>query len=368
MWGPKQSGKTTLLKETLPHAFRVDLLKTDEYMRYNREPAILRREAMALPPGQPIVIDEVQKIPALLDEVHFLIQEQGPFRPFYLCGSSARKVKQGHANLLGGRAIRLELFGLCMLEIASDFNLLKILNNGTLPSHYKSENPKLKIRSYIETYLKEEVLHEGLVRNLPIFSDFLRVAAIGDTEVVNLSNIARECGVSGVTVREHYAILVDTLLGAFVPAYVKQQKRRTLQAPKFYLRDVGIVNHLSKRGQIVEGSRDFGKAFENFIFHEISCHSHYSQLWYDISYWRLSSGAEVDFVLGDGEIAIAVKAKQHIQSDDYKGLKEFKVEHPNVKKLIIVCLVPNKQRLENGIELYPYKEFIEELWAGQMIL
>ncbi len=365
LWGPRQIGKTTLLKHLYPNALRIDLLKTDELMRYLKTPYVLREEIQALPPDQLIVIDEIQKAPRLLDEIHWLIEEEG--RVFALSGSSARKVKRGYANLLGGRAVRYELFGLNMREIGKPFSLLQFINNGPLPNHYKTDDAKLLIRSYVDDYLREEILEEGLTRNLPVFADFLRVTAIGDTEVLNMSNVARETGVAVSTVRDHYQILVDTLLGAFLPAFTRRPKRRTIQAPKFYFRDVGVVNHLAKRGRVEPGSELFGKAFENWLFHELSTHSNYSELFYDLSYWRLSSGTEVDFILGEGEVAIEAKGKARINSSDLKGLIQFKKDFPEVKQRIIVCLEKRARKTESGILILPYAEFIEGLWEQKWI-
>lgn len=365
LWGPRQTGKTTLLKQLYPDAFRIDLLKTDELIRYSRKPAVLREEVAALPQSQLVVIDEIQKVPGLLDEIHYLIQEDG--RHFVLCGSSARKVRRGHANLLGGRAIRYELLGLCSGEIGNDFSLVRFLNTGPLPSHYEAENTRLVIRSYVEDYLREEILEEGVTRNLPVFSDFLRVAAIGDTEVVNMSNVARESGVAVSTVRDHYAILVDTLMGAFLPAFTLRPKRRTIQAPKFYFRDLGVVNHLARRGQIEAGSELFGKAFENWLFHELSVHLRYSELFYDLSYWRLSSGIEVDFIINDGETAIEAKGKSCVTTRDTKNLLHFKKDFPEVRQLIIVCLEKRPRLTREGILILPYKEFTQRLWQGEFI-
>ncbi len=363
LWGPRQTGKTTLLKNVYPKAFRVDLLQNDLMMRYLRAPSVFREEVMALPAGQVVVIDEVQKVPALLDEVHFMIQEKG--RVFVLCGSSARKLKRGHANLLGGRALRYELLGLSRQEIGASFDLQMALNTGVLPAHYGHKNISLALRGYVENYLREEILHEGLTRNLPVFSDFLRIAAIGDTEIVNLSNIARESGVSVATVRDHYGILTDTMIGAFLPAYTQRQKRRTIQAPKFYFRDVGVVNHLARRGKIEPGSELFGKAFENWMFHELSVHSCYSEKFYDLTHWRLTTGVEVDFILGAAEVAIEVKAKDRITSDDLKGLMEFKKEYPKVKDMIVVSLEPRARLTESGIRILPYQEFLNGLWQNK---
>jgi predicted AAA+ superfamily ATPase len=362
--GPRQTGKTTLLKKRFPDALRIDLLQTDQFMKYHQRPSLLRDEVRALPHNRLVVIDEIQKVPILLDEVHYLMQEEQ--RQFILCGSSARKLKRGAVNLLGGRALRFDMLGLSAMEIGESFSLNKMLNSGPLPNHYASNNPSPFIRAYTDTYLKEEVLSENLVRNLPVFGDFLRMAAIGDTEVTNLSNIARECGLAATTVREHYSILEDTLLGAFVPSFTLRPKRRTVHAPKFYFRDVGVVNHLARRGPIEPGSELFGKAFENWIFHELSVHSRYSERWYEISYWRLSSGIEVDFILGMGETAIEVKGESVITGQDGKGLREFAKDHPQVRQRIIVSLVDQERLTKDGIRIMPYADFLKKLWNNEL--
>ena len=363
LWGPRKTGKTTLLKARYPDARRIDLLKTDELVRYARQPSLLREEVAALPADRLVVVDEIQKAPTLLDEIHYMIQEWQ--RVFGLCGSSARKVRRGHANLLGGRAVRYELFGLSAQELGNDFAIEHFLNTGPLPDHYGAENAGQTIRAYVDDYLREEILEEGLTRRLPVFSDFLRVAAIGDTEVLNMSNVARETGMAVSTVRDHYGILVDTLMGAFLPAFTLRPKRRTVQAPKFYFRDVGVVNHLARRGPIRPKSELFGKAFENWVFHELSVHSRYSQLFYELSYWRLSSGIECDFILGPGTAAIEAKGKERISSSDLKGLINFKKDFPDVKRLVVVCLEKRQRKTKEGILIVPCEEFTRLLWEGE---
>ncbi len=363
LWGPRKTGKTTLLKRCYPKAFRIDLLKTDELMRYTREPSLFREDVAALPEDRLVIVDEIQKAPALLDEIHYMIQEWG--RVFGLCGSSARKVRKGHANLLGGRAVRYELFGLSARELGKDFSIERFINTGPLPDHYGSRNPGPVIRAYVDDYLREEILQEGLTRRLPVFSDFLRVAALGDTEILNMSNIARETGIAVSTVRDHYAILIDTLMGAFLPAFTWRPKRRTLQSPKFYFRDLGVVNHLAKRGVLQPGSELFGKAFENWIFHELSVHTRYSERFYELSYWRLSSGIEVDFILGRGKTAIEAKGKSKVTASDTRGLVNFKKDFPDVQWRIIVCLEKRMRKTEEGILIVPWQEFTKRLWEGE---
>jgi len=364
LWGPRQSGKTTLLKTRFPDASRIDLLRSDEQIRYLQRPSLLRDKTRALPAGKRIVIDEIQKAPALLDEVQYLIQEDQ--REFVLCGSSARKIRRSHANLLGGRAMKRELLGLSARELGRDFSLRRMLRQGPLPPHYLSDTPELLISAYVDLYLKEEILQEGLIRNLPVFSAFLRAAAIGDTEVTNFSNIARECGVASTTVRGYYEILEDTLIGTFVPAYTRRPKRRTIHAPKFYFRDVGVVNHLVHRVGVEEGSETFGKAFENWLFHEISVYLRTLPVMMEIAYWRLSSGIEVDFVLGDAACAIEVKGTRNVHERDLRHLREFKREHPEVRNLMVVCLEEKLRITEDGIRIFPWNQFIDSLWKGDV--
>ena len=320
LWGPRQVGKSTLLRESFPDALWIDLLKSEEFRRYQERPEYLRLELINGKKPSRIIIDEVQKVPALLDEVHWLIENENI--PFGLCGSSARKLKRGHANLLGGRAIRYNLFGLVSQELGDDFNLEVMLNRGNLPRHYSSDNAQTLLRSYVSDYLKEEVAAEGLVRNLRSFSGFLDVAALSDADPINFSNIARDCGVSSHTVKEYFCILEDTLLGRWLPAYRPRPKRKISCAPKFYFSDVGVVNFLAKRRDLEAGSPLFGKAFENWIFHELNSWNHYSESYFDLFHWRTSQGTEVDFIVGDMELAIEVKATKKISSQHLKGLRK----------------------------------------------
>ena len=265
LWGPRQTGKSTLLKQAYPDAHWVDLLKADAFRRYTQNPEILREELRSITPSPFVVIDEIQKVPQLLDEVHWLHENSGI--QFALCGSSARKVRRGHANLLGGRAVRHELFGFVSDELGDSFDFEKLLNRGYLPRIYQSSNPVRLLSAYVGDYLKEEIAAEGLTRNLPAFSDFLNAAALSDTEMVNFSTIARETGVTSPTIKGYFEILTDTLLGRWLPAYKKRAKRRVITAPKFYFSDVGVVNFLAKRKGLVPGSPYYGKAFENWLFH-----------------------------------------------------------------------------------------------------
>lgn len=365
LWGPRQTGKTTLLRSIYPDALWIDLLKADEYRLYMQNPERLRERLAADPSVRQVVIDEVQKVPDLLDEVHWL-HEHGRVR-FALCGSSARKVRRGQANLLGGRAIRYELHGLTASELGTEFDLTRALNHGYLPGIYLSDQPAALLESYVADYLKEEVAAEGLVRNLPVFSEFLNIAGLSDSELVNFSTIARDCGVSSHTIKGYFQILEDTLLGRWLPAYGKRPKRRLIAAPKFYFTDVGVVNILARRGALVPRSELYGKAFENWVFHELSAHVSYCAPSARIRYWRLAGGTEVDFIINDMETAIEAKASEKVTSDHLKGLRAVAVDNPKIKQRIVVCLERMARRTDDGIWIFPAAEFIRRLDAGEIV-
>ncbi|WP_419918329.1 ATP-binding protein [Candidatus Poriferisocius sp.] len=407
LWGPRQAGKSTLLKQRYPDAIWVDLLKSEEYRRYAVRPEMLRQELEAMAPGasrsipgeqsrgesactapgasrpmpgeqfrgefaftapgasRQVVIDEIQKVPALLDEVHWLIENRG--LRFALCGSSARKVRHGAANLLGGRALRYELRGLTAGEIGQDFDLDRALNHGYLPRIYESAQPRRLLNAYIADYLRQEVAAEGLVRNLPAFSDFLDAAALSDGDPVNHANIARECGVSATTVKAYFGILTDTLLARWLPRWQRRMKRRLAGAPKLYFEDVGVVNRLARRGELLRGSDAYGKAFENWVFHELSAFVSYREIDDELTYWRLASGIEVDFVVGDLRLAIEAKATARVTSSHLKGLRALAAEHPGLGRRVVVCIEPRPRRTDEGIDILPATDFARHLWQGHLI-
>lgn len=365
LWGPRQAGKSTLLKQHYPDGVWVDLLKADEFRRYMARPELLREELEASGPDpcRQVVIDEIQKVPALLDEAHWLIENRGLH--FALCGSSARRVRRGGANLLGGRAIRYELRGLTAGEIGDAFDLDRAINHGYLPRMYESANPRRQLDAYIADYLREEVAAEGLVRNLPAFSGFLDAAALSDGDPVNYSNIARECGVSGPTAKSYFDILTDTLLARWLPRWQRRAKRRLSGAPKLYFDDVGVVKRLARRGGLERGSDVYGKAFENWVFHELSAFISYRDLDDQLTYWRLPSGIEVDFVIGDMRMAIEAKATANITRKNLKGLRTLAEEHPGARKMV-VCLEPRPRRTDDAIDILPATDFAHRLWQGDI--
>jgi uncharacterized protein len=355
LWGPRQTGKTTLLRQRYPDQLWVDLLKSEVFRKYLERPERLRQELAVRKDSPFVIIDEIQKLPLLLNEVHWLHENLGV--RFALCGSSARKVRKGQANLLGGRALRFQLFGLTALEVGHEWDLQRMLNNGYLPRIYLAQNARQRLRSYVADYLRGEVAAEGLVRNLPVFSEFLNMAALSDTELVNFSTIARDCGVSSQTIKGYFGILTDTLLGSWLPAFTKRPKRRVIRSPKFYFSDVGVVNFLARRGHIKPGSELYGKAFENWVHHELRAYGEYSESWPELSYWRLASGLEVDFIWNDMEVAIEAKASSKITRDHLKGLRHLKDEHPGIRLRAVICLEADHRITADNIHIVPARKF-----------
>lgn len=368
LWGARQTGKSTLLRELFPKARIYDLLLADVYNQLVSRPSLMREELLSQMPVQtrsddPIIIDEVQKIPALLDEVHWLIENKG-YR-FILCGSSARKLRRSHANLLGGRAVRYELHGVVSAEIP-DFSIDKAVNHGMLPAYYCESDPQPFLAAYVGDYLREEIAAEALTRNLTSFSRFLDAAALSNGEMISYTNISRDCGISAPTVKAHYEILCDTLLGQFVQPYRKTKKRRLVTMPKFYLFDPGVVRFLSKQTRIQSGSSAFGKSFEHVIFCELRSYLSYRAPEIELSYWRTSSGFEVDFLLGNADVAIEVKAAAMANDNHLKGLRAIAEEH-SCKKRILVSCDPRPRKTTDGIDILPWKDFCRQLWEGEIV-
>jgi predicted AAA+ superfamily ATPase len=366
LWGPRKAGKSTYLAATFPNSLVFDFLKTDLFLDFAKRPALLREQLLAKDKGalkNPIILDEVQKVPQVLDEVHWLIENKG--LQFILCGSSARKLKRGKANLLGGRAWRFEMFPLVTPEL-SELDLLKILNRGLIPLHYLQDAYKKSLKAYVQDYLKEEVFDEGLTRNIPAFSRFFDAMAFSHGQLTNFSNIARECGVDSKTVREYYQILKDTLLGNFIEPFKRRQNRQVIsKASKFYLFDVGMAGFLTKRHIAQERGESFGRAFEHFILMELTAYNSYNEINCEINFWRTKSGLEVDFVLGGGEVAIEVKSASRVDNKDLRSLKTF-IELCSPRKAIIVSNEKAK-RIVGNVSVMPWRIFLNDLWKGKII-
>ena len=309
-----------------------------------------------------VIIDEISKVPELLDEVHWLMTNKNI--RFILCGSSARRLKKHSSNTLGGRAVPMYFYPLVSAEIP-DFDIYKAVQNGMIPRHYMIDNAVRRLKAYVDIYLKEEIKEEALVRDIVSFERFLEVAAICDGEILNYENIATDCGVSAKTVATYFQILYDTLVGYEIPAYTKHIKRKLVQAPRFYYFDVGIVNYLMGRTNLKRGTDEFIHAFEHLVIQEIIAYLGYTESNEKLSYWRTYTGIEVDAIIGDARIAIEIKSTDEVQAKHKKNLKIFAEEHPNTRKIIVS--LDKMTREANDIEMIYVLDFFKMLWGGKII-
>ena len=361
LWGPRKTGKTTLLRQQFPKACWIDLLDYDQFLSLSQRPTRLR-QILEAQTSKTVVIDEVQKIPPLMDEIHWLIENRT--YQFILCGSSARKLRRRESGLLGGRAWRYELYPFVTNELAH-FDLDKALLYGPIPAHYLSSNSEMDLRGYVQDYLKEEIQAEALTRNLPAFSKFLRSASITNGMLLNYSNAARDAGVSVKTIREYYQILEDTLIGRQLTAWRKSRKRRLIETAKFFFFDTGIVSSLLERRSLIPGTWEYGRAFEHFILQECWAYRHYSKIEFPITFWRTASGSEVDLILGDADVAIEVKSSTSI-GDRPKGLHLFHEEH-KCRKSFVISKEQHPRKISSEITVLPWQDFCERLWAGDIL-
>jgi predicted AAA+ superfamily ATPase len=354
--GPRQTGKTTLLRRALPEARVYDLLDAGMYLALSHRPSRLAEELG--PKDKVVVIDEIQRLPELLNEVHRLIEERGV--RFLLTGSSARKLRRGGVNLLGGRARTMHLHPLTCRELGAQFDLRRALTHGLLPSIYFSDDPRADLQAYMGSYLQQEILAEGATRNLPAFSRFLHVAALCNGTIVNFTNVANDAQVARTTIYEYFGILQDTLLLQELPAWRKTRKRKPLVSSKYYFFDVGVATALQGR-EARPGTPEFGASFETYLMHELTSYRDYKS-GEPLSYWRSTSGFEVDFILGD-HTAIEVKARENVTPQDLKSLRAL-AEEKNLKRYLCVSLEPRRRQVE-GVVILPYRQFLKALWDGE---
>jgi predicted AAA+ superfamily ATPase len=372
LWGARNTGKSTYLHRHFPDSVYYDLLQTDTYLKFLKEPFRLREEILQLPLSnlkKPIVIDEVQKVPLLLNEVHWLIENHKPCH-FILCGSSARKLKAAGTHLLAGRAWKTHFYPLIYPEI-ENFDLLRALSHGLLPVAYLNAQPRLFLKSYIQDYLIEEIQRESIVRNLAGFSRFLEAMALSHGEMTNFVNISRDCGVDAKTVKEYYDILVDTLVGYRLDPFHKMGKRAVITStPKFYLFDVGVAGFLQGRTLEALKGKEAGAAFEHWLLMELIAYRGLNHLDFSLSYWRTKSDLEVDFILGQADVAIEAKISSHVDRGDLRGLEAFVEEHqPRQAYCVSLTEKARKIALSNGayvIDL-PWREFVQKLWNKEIL-
>jgi len=368
LWGARKTGKSTFLKKSFPDAIYYDLLKSDIFLSLSSTPHLLREElATANNAGRLVIIDEVQKIPALLDEVHWLIENTS--LQFILCGSSARKLKRYGVNMLGGRAWKYHFFPLAFPELP-EFDLLKISQRGTIPTHYDSSAPNKALKAYLEDYITLEIQSEGLVRNLSAFVRFTDAIRFSHAEMLNYSNIAREAHIDAKTVSSYFSILVDTLMGYLIYPFKKYIGRQIIsETPKFYLFDVGVANYLQQYRIDELKGQQAGKALEHYILLELLAYRDLNEKDFEINYWRTKAGLEVDFILGGGQTALEVKLEEQPDKSDLRGLIAFCEEH-HPKSAYLICMVPRARRIKHDhltIDVLPVKTFLEQLWDGKII-
>ncbi|MBM3318817.1 MAG: ATP-binding protein [Candidatus Eisenbacteria bacterium] len=354
--GPRQTGKSWLVHRALPDARVYDLLETTVFLAISRNPGLLGEEVTRT--DRIVVIDEIQRLPDLLNEVHRLIESRGV--RFLLTGSSARKLRRGGVNLLGGRARTRYLHPLTRAELGDSFDLGKMASRGLIPSIYLSDDPAADLEAYAGSYLQQEVVAEGATRNVPAFSRFLRIAALCNGTAVNFTNVANDAQVPRTTVYEYMDILKETLIIHELPPWKRSVKRKPASSSKYYFFDVGVAGIL--QGRLFQlGTPEFGQAFETYIHHELRCRSDYVSN-EPLSYWKTTSGFEVDFIIGD-HTAIEVKASRSVTSNDLKGLRAL-AEEKKLKRFICVSGEP-RARTVGGIMVLPWQAFLDELWSGR---
>lgn len=363
LFGSRSTGKSTLLKVQFSSESIINLLKSDLFLSLSERPALIREMVLEISKKSAVVIiDEIQKLPILLDEIHNIIETTSLH--FILTGSSARKLKRSGVNLLGGRAWQCNLFPLVSNEI-TDFNLDRYLLFGGLPHVYSSQYPLEELDAYINTYLKEEIKEEALVQNLVNFSRFLKVASLGNTQQIHYANVASDAGIPASTIRSYYEILTDTFVGFMLEPWKESKKRKAVATAKFYFFDIGVANFLSNTRQINRGSAEFGKVFEQFIAMELRAYLSYKRIKMDLTFWRTHNQDEVDFVVGD-EIAIEVKATNKIHDKHLKGVRLLK-EEKIIKNFIVVSFDEMERQTTDGIRILHWHSFLTQLWNSELL-
>ena len=353
LFGPRQTGKSTLIRQQLAGHPTYNLLDQPLFLRLARNPALIR-EALA-DDTSIVVIDEIQKMPELLNEVQLMIDERDV--RFLLTGSSARSLRRKGVNLLGGRARSRALHPFVRAELGNRFDLARVLEYGLLPSIYFSDSPVEDLAAYAGDYLKEEVAAEAFVRNIGAFSRFLEVAAHAHGEMINFANLSNDAQVPASTVREYYQILKDTLIAHEVPALTDSRKRKAISTSKYYLFDIGLARHLQGRRGLAPGTSEYGAAFESFIFQEVKAFCDYHRL--DTPrYWRSKSQFEVDLVFED--LAVETKATKNVSARDLRGLRALR-EEGLFTHYVLVSMEP-RARLVDGVRILPWTEFLDRLW------
>jgi len=363
LFGPRSTGKTTLLRFQFSEDAIINLLRSSTFLTLSRDPSAITGMVKAIMrTSSTVIIDEIQKLPILLDEIHNLIETESV--RFILTGSSGRKLKRSGVNLLAGRAWQCNLFPLSYSEI-DDFNLESYLLHGGLPQVYGSKYKEEELDAYINTYLKEEIKEEALVQNFTHFSRFLKVAALMNTEQLNYANVSQETGIPATSVRSYFEILSDTFTGFMLDPWRKSEKRKAITTAKFYFFDVGVANFLSGISVLNRNSTEFGKAFEHFIAMELRSYLSYRRIKKELAFWRTQNGVEVDFLIGD-DTAIEVKSATKVTDKHLKGLRAL-MEEKLVRQFILVSFDEVERETSDGILLLPWERFLKRLWGDALL-
>ncbi|MBL7544193.1 MAG: ATP-binding protein [Bdellovibrionaceae bacterium] len=357
--GPRRTGKSQLIHHSLTADFNYNLLEADTFRELSANPEKIRQRIG--PKTKLVIIDEVQKLPVLLDEVHALIENTNT--RFVLTGSSARKLKRNYTSLMAGRARVRNLFPFTARELDKKWNLEKIINYGSLPPVYLSDDPMDELKDYVGLYLKEEIMMEALVRKIENFSRFLNFAALSNGQILNFESVGSDSQVPARTIREYYSILSDTLLGYMIEPIRSTSKRKSTSTGKFYFFDIGVTNSLTGRKNIAPKTKEFGDNFEHFILLEMMAYKNYLRKDDSLGFWNSPQEGEIDFVINN-EIAIEVKATSNVGPAHLSGFAKFE-KNEKAKRKILVCQEKHPRKI-NEIEIIPVKDFLEILWDGDI--
>jgi predicted AAA+ superfamily ATPase len=362
--GPRRTGKSTFIKNEVKPDLYFNLLETETFARFAYDPSILKKAL--LPHHSLICIDEIQKLPNLMDEVHSLIESHKKLR-FILTGSSAKNLKKSHTSLMAGRARQLNFLPLNYNEIKSyDFDLNKFLLYGGLPDAYLSNDPWEELKDYAGTYLKEEIQASAFARKIENYARFLEFSAHSSGQILNYQSLASDSFIPARTIKDYYQLLEETMIGYNLKSFKKKGSRKEVSNSKFYFFDLGVLNAFVKRKKLIEKSEEYGILFEHFIFLELKAYQLLNRADWDLEFWRSHKKDEVDFILGKGEVIIEVKSSSKPKNEHFYGLKKFKSEY-KCKRSILVGHFKEKSIVDE-IEIYPWKMFLDELWANQIIL
>ncbi|MFY7950621.1 MAG: ATP-binding protein [Gemmatimonas sp.] len=366
LFGARGTGKTTWIQQHFADAAQYDLLLANESLRLSRDPSLFRQECLALPDGAWIVVDEIQRVPALLDEVQHLMAKKR--QRFVLSGSSARKLRRSGANLLAGRAEVRAMFPLVSDEVGDERSLDDVLTQGMLPLAVTGKRPAAFLKSYCDVYLREEVQAEALVRQIGPFARFLEVAARANAQTVNVSNIARDTGIARQTAQEFFQILVDTLLANWLPAWKLKKAIKQVAAPKFYLFDSGVARHLAGTSHLALTGEERGFLLETYLLHELRAWLHYQDREDPIAYWKTYDGVEVDFVVETkkGLIAIEVKSGERWDSRWNRGLEALR-ERAGGLRAAYGVFTGARALQQDGVLVLPWRQFLQRLWRGELL-